>query len=107
MTRSTKPGQADNSYAYDGHGRRIKAVDANGTHYYMYNHAGKLLFKETIKDGQFYITSYLFLGNKQVAEDGILPPQSNTKVHYKPFGDTIETPRDDIGYTGHVRHEVV
>ena len=22
-------------------------------------------------------------------------------MHYKPFGDTIETPRDGIGYTGH------
>ena len=22
-------------------------------------------------------------------------------MHYKPFGDTIETPKDDVGYTGH------
>ena len=46
--------------------------------------------------------SYIHLGNKLVAKDGVeTETSSDSKSHYKPFGETIETAKSDIGYTGH------
>ena len=33
------------------------------------------------------------------AQGNIIPGSS---LHYKPFGDTLEVPKDDVGYTGHL-----
>jgi RHS repeat-associated protein len=63
----------------------------------MYSQAGKLLYRET-KDGGI---NYIFLGDKLIAKEGVMPISTNSRRHYKPFGDSIETPKDDVGYTGH------
>jgi RHS repeat-associated protein len=41
------------------------------------------------------------MDGKMVAKDGYMPPAKNGDMHYKPFGDSIETPVDPVGYTGH------
>jgi RHS repeat-associated protein len=86
-----------NSYLYDGFNRRVKTIDSNGTSYSMYSQAGKLLYRET-KDGGI---NYIFLGDKLIAKEGMMPVKTNSRMHYKPFGDSIEAPKDDVGYTGH------
>ncbi|WP_308365251.1 MULTISPECIES: RHS repeat-associated core domain-containing protein [unclassified Microbulbifer] len=45
--------------------------------------------------------AYIYLGNKLIAKDGIQPASQNSRQHYKPFGETIEAPKDEVGYTGH------
>ena len=107
------------AYVYDGHGRRVKkqAKDGSSTDYSLYNQAGKLLYRE--KDSQ--AIKYVYLGNQQVVRidnntqyvhtdllgspivetDSNGNPIANTRLHYRPFGATIEQPKDDIGYTGH------
>ncbi|MFT4926263.1 MAG: RHS repeat-associated protein, partial [Phenylobacterium sp.] len=77
--------------------RRVKIIDSNGTSYSMYSQAGKLLYRET-KDGGI---NYIFLGDKLIAKEGMMPVRTNSRSHYKPFGDSIEAPKDDVGYTGH------
>ncbi|MFT4926247.1 MAG: RHS repeat-associated protein, partial [Phenylobacterium sp.] len=86
-----------NQYLYDGFNRRVKISDSNGTSYSMYSQAGKLLYRET-KDGGI---NYIFLGDKLIAKEGMMPVNTNSRMHYKPFGDSIEAPKDDVGYTGH------
>lgn len=88
----------DNSYVYDGYNRRIKTQDSKGTNYSFYNQAGKLLYRETPKGG----INYIFLGDKLVAKEGTgVVASSDSIMNYKPFGDSIEEPKDDVGYTGH------
>jgi RHS repeat-associated protein len=109
-----------NNYLYDGHGRRVKRESATlGTSYSMYSQSGKLLYREKA-DGTK--VDYVFLGKQQVArvEDGIASyihtdllgspvvesdangaVLASTRMHYRPFGETKETPKDEVGYTGH------
>ncbi|MFT4927500.1 MAG: RHS repeat-associated protein, partial [Phenylobacterium sp.] len=90
-------GSSGNLYLYDGANRRIRTKDSHGTSFSMYSQAGKLLYRET-KDGGI---NYIFLGDKLIAKEGVMPVSTNSRRHYKPFGDSIETPKDDVGYTGH------
>jgi RHS repeat-associated protein len=92
MTRS-----GSNSYVYDGYDRRIKTTDSKGTSFSMYSQAGQLLYRETSKGG----INYIFLGSKLIAEEGAGVVISDSIMNYKPFGDSIEEPKDDVGYTGH------
>ncbi|MDN3379188.1 MULTISPECIES: RHS repeat-associated core domain-containing protein [unclassified Pseudoalteromonas] len=87
-----------NRYVYDGYNRRIKTQDSKGTSYSFYSQSGKLLYRETPTGG----INYIFLGDKLVAKEGTGVASSNDSImNYKPFGDSIETPKDDVGYTGH------
>ena len=87
-----------NSYTYDGYNRRVKTVDSKGTSYSMYSQSGKLLYRETDKGG----INYIFLGDKLIAKEGAgVVSQGDSIMNYKPFGDSIEEPKDDVGYTGH------
>ncbi|WP_308365247.1 MULTISPECIES: RHS repeat-associated core domain-containing protein [unclassified Microbulbifer] len=86
-----------NSYRYDGHNRRVKARDSKGTTYTLYSRSGKLLYRESAQQA----VAYIYLGNKLIAKDGIQPASQNSRQHYKPFGETIEAPKDEVGYTGH------
>jgi len=86
-----------NSYVYDGYNRRIKAQDSKGISYSMYSQSGKLLYRETPSGG----INYILFGSKLVAKEGTGVVSSDSIMNYKPFGDSIETPKDDVGYTGH------
>ena len=107
------------AYVYDGHGRRVKkfAKDGSSTEYSLYSQAGRLIYRE--KDGQ--PIKYIFLNNRQVTRidnniqyvhtDLLGSPVAetdihalvipNSRMHYRPFGATIEQPKNDVGYTGH------
>jgi RHS repeat-associated protein len=85
-----------NSYLYDGHNRRVKQTDANGTSYSLYSQSGSLLYRETDDGG----INYIYLGKKLIAKDGAIPVDSGEQ-HYRPFGESIEGAIDDVGYTGH------
>jgi len=87
-----------NSYLYDGYDRRIKIIDSKGTSYSMYSLMGKLLYRETPAGS----INYIFLGEQLVAKEGAgAVAQGSSDQHYKPFGATLEAPKDDAGYTGH------
>ncbi|MGV2874025.1 RHS repeat domain-containing protein [Colwellia sp. E150_009] len=86
-----------NSYVYDGYNRRVKTTDSKGISYSMYSQSGRLLYRE-VDDSP---TNYIFLGGKLVAKDGELPAAPDSRMHYKPFGDSIEMAKDEVGYTGH------
>jgi RHS repeat-associated protein len=90
----TKSGS--NTYLYDGHNRRVKQTDAKGTSYSLYSQSGTLLYRETDDGG----INYIYLGKKLIAKDGVIPENSG-KQHYRPFGESIEGAKDDVGYTGH------
>ncbi len=99
--RNQLTASSGNSYLYDGHNRRVKTTDSHGISYSLYNQAGKLLYRETADGG----VNYIFLGSKLIAKEGMMPVKtdstSNSRMHYKPFGDSIETAKDEVGYTGH------
>ena len=87
-----------NTYLYDGFSRRIKTQDSKGTGYSMYSQSGTLLYRETSQGG----INYVYLGNKLVAKEGTgVVVASDSIKHYKPFGESIETAENDVGYTGH------
>jgi RHS repeat-associated protein len=86
-----------NTYLYDGHNRRVKTDDSNGISYSLYSQSGQLLYRETPSGG----VNYVYLGKRLVAKDGVVA-FTNTQSHYKPYGDSIEQPADDVGYTGHI-----
>ncbi len=87
-----------NRYTYDGYNRRIKTVDSKGTSYSFYSQAGKLLYRETPEGG----INYIFLGDKLIAKEGTgVVSSGDSTMNYKPFGESIEEPKDDVGYTGH------
>jgi RHS repeat-associated protein len=94
MTKSGK-----SSFVYDGYNRRVISVkDNDKTEYSMYSQSGKLLYRETDQGG----INYIFLGSKLVAKEGAgVFSQDDSIMNYKPFGDSIEEPKDDVGYTGH------
>ncbi len=85
-----------NNYLYDGHNRRVKTIDSKGTSYSLYSQSGQLLYRETPTGG----INYVYLGKRLVAKDGAVA-FTNKQTHYKPYGDSIELPADDMGYTGH------
>jgi RHS repeat-associated protein len=91
-----------NSYLYDGFNRRVKQDDSNGISYSMYNQDGTLLYRETdVVDGIGEATDYIYLGNKLIAKRTEKEPSTDSRQHYKPYGETIEPPKDDVGYAGH------
>ena len=61
------------------------------------------MYRETSLGG----INYIFLGDKLVAKEGTgvtVPNEANNETsiaNYKPFGESLETPRDEVGYTGH------
>ncbi|NMR27968.1 RHS repeat-associated core domain-containing protein [Pseudoalteromonas sp. NEC-BIFX-2020_015] len=48
-------------------------------------------------------TNYIYLGKKLIAKYGDVTPQTvnESRQHSRPFGESIEAPKDDVGYTGH------
>lgn len=83
-------------FTYDGYNRRIKSVKDNGkTEYTMYSQSGKLLYRETDQGG----INYIYLNDKLVAKEGAV--SADSIMNYKPYGDSIEDQKDDVGYTGH------
>jgi RHS repeat-associated protein len=57
-----------------------------------------LLYRNVDGDG----VNYIFLGDKLIAKEGMMPVSTaSSQQHYRPFGETIEAPKDDVGYTGH------
>ncbi|HAW76337.1 MAG TPA: hypothetical protein DCW74_11455 [Alteromonas australica] len=110
-----------NSYVYDGHGKRVKAVDSEGTRYSMYSLSGQLLY-ERINGA--YRQNY-YLGSQLIAHQGageqtfIHPDILGTTagktnsdgglikpLRYAPFGlewgkTNASSGEDEIGYTGH------
>ncbi|WP_440055933.1 RHS repeat-associated core domain-containing protein [Pseudoalteromonas sp. T1lg65] len=48
-------------------------------------------------------TNYIYLGKKLIAKYGDVTPTSTaeSRQHYRPYGESIEGAKDDIGYTGH------
>ena len=86
-----------NRYVYDGYNRRVKTQDSKGTSYSLYSQSGRLLYREVNGNP----ISYIFLGDKLIAKEGIMPASSDSRMHYKPFGDSIEPAKDEVGYTGH------
>lgn len=104
------------SYVYDGNNKRVKQTDSHGTSYSFYGSNGKLMYRN---EGGVQV-DYYYLGAKLVAKKsgstitylhsdylGSTAAESNTngtvtaRRHYQPFGESIETPTDDVGYTGH------
>ena len=103
-------------YTYDGNGKRVKS-NINGTKTYAYYGSnGKLMFN--YKSGIY--TDYIFLGGKLVGSKkggtislkhtdylgstvGVSSSSGvvQERMHYQPFGESIEPPKDDVGYTGH------
>lgn len=92
-----------NSYLYDGHNRRVKQTDGNGTSYSMYSQDGILLYREKGESITGNGINYIYLGKKLIAKYGNVTPQSvdKSRQHTRPFGESIEAPKDDVGYTGH------
>jgi RHS repeat-associated protein len=105
-----------NAYVYDGNNKRVKVIDSKGVSYSFYGSNGKLMYRQV--DGQD--VDYYYLGKKLVTRKkgstinylhadylGSTAAESNTsgavteRMHYQPFGESIETPKDDVGYTGH------
>jgi RHS repeat-associated protein len=103
-------------YTYDGNNKRVKEQGSNGTSYSFYASNGKLMYRYV--NGQDI--DYYYLGGKLVANKkgatvtylhsdylGSTAAESSTsgtvtsRMHYQPFGESIEPPKDDIGYTGH------
>jgi RHS repeat-associated protein len=57
-----------------------------------------LLYRETPQGG----INYVFLGNKLIAKEGTgVVAVEDSIMNYKPFGESIEEPKDDVGFTGH------
>ena len=69
----------------------------------MYSQDGTLLYREKGSTLTGNGTNYIYLGKKLIAKYGNLTPQSvdESRQHGRPFGETIEAPKDDVGYTGH------
>jgi len=106
---------SDGSYLYDGHNKRVKKVDGQGISYSMYSKVGQLVYRKV----NGVDTDYYYLGNKLVAKkagntktyihtDFLGSPAAESteagavvRLHYQPFGDTIEAAREEVGYTGH------
>lgn len=86
-----------NIYTYDGYNRRVITKDTKGTSYSMYSQSGRLMYRETSTGG----INYIFLGDKLIAKEGVMVASTDSEMHYKPFGETVEQAKDEVGYTGH------
>ncbi|MCY7354816.1 MAG: hypothetical protein LH470_07035, partial [Lysobacter sp.] len=118
------------TYRYDGHGRRIETIKADGTlNLFQYSQAGQMLFgwkgptQETTQEhvylnGSLVATidhswpSNAILSTKYQHTDALGSPVAVTneagqvidRTQYEPFGAAIGKPAyDGIGYTGHVQ----
>ncbi|MBL0689847.1 MAG: RHS repeat-associated core domain-containing protein [Pseudoalteromonas sp.] len=69
----------------------------------MYSQDGTLLYREKGDTITGSGTNYIYLGKKLIAKYGDVTPQTvnESRQHARPFGESIETPKDDVGYTGH------
>jgi RHS repeat-associated protein len=104
-------------YTYDGKNKRVKEQGSNGISYSFYASNGKLMYR---KANGLDIDYYYYLGGKLVANkkgntvtylhsdylgsnaaESTISGSVLNRMHYQPFGESIETPKDDIGYTGH------
>ncbi|XOV78006.1 MAG: RHS repeat domain-containing protein [Aestuariibacter sp.] len=91
-----------NRYFYDGFNRRVKQIDANGTSYSMYSQDGTLLYRESdVVSGSGKATNYVYLGKKLIAKITEEDVKQGSRRHYEPYGETVEDPSDDVGFTGH------
>jgi RHS repeat-associated protein len=119
---------ADESYRYDGHGRRVLKWSAGlGATRYQYGLAGQLLHQHAAARQES--TDYLYLGGRLVAThvyqhakagrqtityqhtDTLGSPVATTdqagrvidRTQWEPFGAAVGKPNvDGVGYTGHV-----
>ncbi|PCK33200.1 hypothetical protein CEX98_03110 [Pseudoalteromonas piscicida] len=93
----------NNTYLYDGHNRRVKQVEQSGTSYSLYSQDGTLLYREKGNTITGEGVNYIYLGKKLIAKYGDVTPTSeaDSRQHYRPFGETLEEAKDDVGYTGH------
>jgi RHS repeat-associated protein len=87
---------SNSSYMYDGHNRRVVKQSQSDVEYSMYNLEGKLLYRES-EDGGI---NYVYLGSRLIAKDGF-GLESAGEQHYRPYGESIEGEKNDVGYTGH------
>ncbi|WP_054452231.1 RHS repeat-associated core domain-containing protein [Pseudoalteromonas porphyrae] len=69
----------------------------------MYSQGGTLLYREKGETITGNGTNYIYLGKKLIAKYGDVTPQTvnESRQHSRPFGESIEAPKDDVGYTGH------
>ncbi|HMB58065.1 MAG TPA: RHS repeat-associated core domain-containing protein [Arenimonas sp.] len=115
------------TYRYDGQGRRVQTTDANSTAtYWIYSQSGQVLYTSEARRSQNL--SYVYLGNTQVATrnvawgtgtttlryqhtDALGSPVAETDADahivkrntYAPYGEAYgSTNIDGTGYTGHV-----
>ncbi|WP_035374519.1 RHS repeat domain-containing protein, partial [Pseudoduganella violaceinigra] len=112
------------TYSYDGHGRRVKVVEANGANrIQVYDQAGQLLYAvQTGGPNPAVTTKYIYLNRHVLAEvangtvqydhtDALGSPVARTntagtivnRTRYEPYGMTAAGANPDgIGFTGHV-----
>jgi len=86
MQWTTGPQPANNeSYAYDGVGRRVTVTRAaDGTHHYMvYSQSGQLRYEMDDRTGS--MTDYIYLGDSLIAREDNAPPTI-------PLAPTVITP---------------
>ncbi len=76
-----------NTYVYDGHDRRIRKENPEGTQYFHYSSAGQLLFTYT-PSGEHI--NYIYLGNNLIAKDNV-EPTSGTVVVVPPPTPSVPT----------------
>jgi RHS repeat-associated protein len=115
------------SYRYDGLGRRVQTIDANGqATYWIYSQPGQVVFTSEARRSQNL--SYVYLGNSQIATRSVAWGTGATAVRYQhtdalgslvsesgqdgavlkrnafePFGSAWGGGSiDGTGYTGHV-----
>ena len=82
----------------------MKRTNGDGIEYSFYSQGGTLLFRESDVQNVSMAgeqTNYIYLGNKLIARAGYFTSATNTRQHYRPFGETLEAKQDGIGYTGH------
>jgi RHS repeat-associated protein len=117
------------SYTYDGWGRRISVTGSNGLYrVQVYSNAGQLLYSHSQQGLSSWLTRYIYLGGKLIAEtdssagtsyahtDALGSPvarsnaagQLTSRTRYEPYGATAagSNPGSNgftgIGFTGHV-----
>ena len=82
-------------YASNGQLMYRQVNGAHQDHYY--------LGKKLVAKRKGFVVTYVhtdFLGSP-VAETDAFGVKVNERMHYQPFGEQIETPKDEVGYTGH------
>jgi RHS repeat-associated protein len=112
------------TYSYDGHGRRVKVVESNGTNrIQVYDQAGQLRYAvQTGGPNPAVTTKYIYLNRHVLAEvagatvqyshsDALGSPVARTsaaaavlnRTRYEPYGMTAAGMNPSgIGFTGHV-----